>query len=280
MSLLEHKPLDFDNTWAVLESSIEQITTQFSLGISNERWMQLYTYVYKMCASPTKPLHQKMYWALKSFLERHVGRISLALHSAQGEVLSEYWHSWHAYDRGMRYVHEIFQYLNRYWIKRHCEDGDSPVMGVFPVYVLAINVWREHMFTHAEKRVYAAIIEQIKREREGEVIDWSIIQKVLSSLSGLAPKQSNFLIVYKNSFEQRFLAETEEYYARKSDKLMATHSCSEYMRMVEILIQTEIAHSSRYLHHSTIAELSRRCERALIERQKEKLYTEFGIQTE
>ncbi len=65
MTLLTPDPIDFDDTWVLLESSLITILQDLRQGLPNDLWISLFTGVYKLCTKPNDPQHSKLYGRLK-----------------------------------------------------------------------------------------------------------------------------------------------------------------------------------------------------------------------
>lgn len=65
MTLLAPDPIDFDDTWVLLESSLITILQDLGQGFPSDLWISLYTGVYKLCTKPMDPQHSKLYGRLK-----------------------------------------------------------------------------------------------------------------------------------------------------------------------------------------------------------------------
>lgn len=65
MTLLSPKPVDFEDTWVLLESSLITILQDLGNGFPNDLWISLFTGVYKLCTKPMDPQHSKLYSRLK-----------------------------------------------------------------------------------------------------------------------------------------------------------------------------------------------------------------------
>eukprot|EP00286_Rhodomonas_abbreviata_P006078 CAMPEP_0181331430 /NCGR_PEP_ID=MMETSP1101-20121128/24492_1 /TAXON_ID=46948 /ORGANISM="Rhodomonas abbreviata, Strain Caron Lab Isolate" /LENGTH=78 /DNA_ID=CAMNT_0023440879 /DNA_START=216 /DNA_END=448 /DNA_ORIENTATION=+ len=73
MSLLRAQPLDFDTTWASLARQVLRLVTRVSEGISNQEFVRLHTFTYKLATIPQgphrRPLADRLYFRLKALLE-------------------------------------------------------------------------------------------------------------------------------------------------------------------------------------------------------------------
>lgn len=65
MTLLSPQPVDFDDTWVLLESSLVAILQDLGNGFPHDLWISLYTGVYKLCTKPMDPQHSRLYNRLK-----------------------------------------------------------------------------------------------------------------------------------------------------------------------------------------------------------------------
>jgi cullin 1 len=114
------------------------------------------------------------------------------------ELLKYYAKHWDRYTQGALYVHKLFNYLNKHWVKRERDEGRTGIYQVYTVsavlrtrsttdHQLALKVWKEDFFTHIQgattdaSRLTLAVLKQIELQRNGEVIDNSLLKKVIES---------------------------------------------------------------------------------------------------
>uniref|UniRef100_A0AAZ3QAS9 Cullin family profile domain-containing protein n=1 Tax=Oncorhynchus tshawytscha TaxID=74940 RepID=A0AAZ3QAS9_ONCTS len=107
-----------------------------------------------------------------------------------------------------------------------------------------------------QKRTVDGILEQIERERNGETVDRSLLRSLLGMLSDLQ--------VYKESFEERFLMETNRLYAAEGQRLMQERDVPEYLHHVARRLEEENDRVISYLDQSTQKPLISNVEKQLL----------------
>ena len=81
--------------------------------------------------------------------------------------------------------------------------------------------------------------------------------------------------VYKQEFENPFIAATELYFRTESDAFVAANSSTDYMRKAETRLKEEEDRVELYLHPTTRDRLIRKCEAVLIRGHSQLLWDEF-----
>ncbi|PWN50392.1 putative SCF complex member Cullin 1 [Violaceomyces palustris] len=293
---------DLGATWSFLEPGIELMMTRLTEGMTYQRYMELYTVAYNHCtssrmASPASNsdlgglgaggssksganlVGADLYNCLIRYFQTHLAGVRKGADSLTDEPLLKYYASeWDRYTTGANFVHRLFAYLNRHWVKREKDEGRKHV---YTVYTLALVQWKEHMFKHVQTkgRLVNALLKQIEKQRNGEVIETSLVKKVVDSLVSLGLDEVDTnrqnLEVYRSEFEKPFLEATELYYTNESDAFVSQNSATDYMKKAESRLKEEEDRVELYLHASTRTKLIPCCDTVLVRRHASMLWDEF-----
>lgn len=194
-------------------------------------------------------------------------------------VLRYYAAEWDRYTTGANYINRLFTYLNRHWVKRERDEGRK---GVYPVYTLALVQWKNNLFIPVQQKhtkLAGAILRLIETQRNGDTIDQTLVKKVVDSFVSLGLDDSDpnkaCLDVYKEHFENPFIAATEIYYRQESEAFLAANSISDYLKKAEERLKEEEDRVERYLNTQTRKVLISKCEHVLIREHSELMWESF-----
>lgn len=193
-------------------------------------------------------------------------------------MLAFYIREWHRYTNAAKYIHHLFKYLNRHWVKREMDEGKK---NIYDVYTLHLVQWRDVLFQAVVKKVMDAVLKLVERQRLGETIEYTQIKQVVDSFVSLGMDEGDnsktTLEVYRYHFEKPFLEATKVFYQNESKQFVAENSVVEYMKKAETRLAEEEERVRMYLHPDIAIHLKKTCNQALIAEHSTLLRDEFQV---
>ncbi|UMM20481.1 hypothetical protein L5515_015739 [Caenorhabditis briggsae] len=231
-----------------------------------------------------------LYDRVKSYIVRVVCDLLYGCVDLSGEPLLQYYSTkWELFSFAMKVVDGIFAYLNRHWVRREFDEGRE---GSYMVYILGLVAWREALFEKIKDKLRDALLELVRIERTGGMINRNLISTTLRSLEEIghdktepakagsaAPKT---LSVYRSAFETPFLETTRVFYTQEVQDFLQTHTCQlvenckEYMEKFERRLREEELRVELCLNRSTMGPLKDVCEEIIVTKQLGFIQSHFG----
>ncbi|KAL2137251.1 hypothetical protein VTI74DRAFT_6462 [Chaetomium olivicolor] len=287
---------DIDTTWNYLQYGISRIMTNLQDGIDMNTYMGIYTAVHNFCTSqkavgftlvPSVGTNQRgahllgedLYKKLTEYLSIHLKELAAESKAHTDEaLLAFYIREWQRYTDAAKYIHHLFRYLNRHWVKREIDEGKK---GVYDVNTLHLVQWRDVLFDKVHPKVMDAVLKLVEKQRNGETIEHSQIKQVVDSFVSLGlddgDTYKSTLDVYRFNFEKPFLEATKVFYENESKQFVAENSVVEYMKKAEARLLEEEERVKLYLHPDIAIPLKKTCNQALIADHSNILRDEFQV---
>uniref|UniRef100_A0A673G184 Cullin-4A n=1 Tax=Sinocyclocheilus rhinocerous TaxID=307959 RepID=A0A673G184_9TELE len=196
-----------EDTWMKLRDAVSAIQNSTSIKYNLE---ELYQAVENLCSYKVSPV---LYKQLRQVCEDHVQAQIHQFREYPSSVMGHFLlflkrmnRCWQDHCSQTIMIRSIFLFLDRTYILQN---------SLLPsIWDTGLELFRTHIVSDGavQSRTVEGILEQIERERNGETVDRSLLRSLLGMLSDLQ--------VYKDSFEQRFLTETNRLYAAEGQRLM------------------------------------------------------------
>ncbi|KAM3612941.1 uncharacterized protein V6R79_017567 [Siganus canaliculatus] len=222
-------------TWQKLKEAVEAIQNSTSIKYNLE---ELYQAVENLCSHK---ISAKLYKQLRAVCEDHI--------KAQIDQFREY-PSQIIMTFNLIMIRSIFLFLDRTYVLQN---------SMLPsIWDMGLELFRFYIISDlkVQSKTIDGILLLIERERNGEAIDRSLLRSLLSMLSDLQ--------IYQDSFEQRFLEETNRLYAAEGQRLMQEREVPEYLHHVNKRLEEEADRVITYLDQSTQKPLIATVEKQLL----------------
>lgn len=277
-------------TWAFVEPGIELILgNDEGANVTPMMYMSVYTSIYNYCIIKSRsPTHDQnspnvnqaallggaeIYAKLRDYLTNFVSRMQKP---ASETFLQFYVRKWIRYTIGAGYLHNVFDYINRYWVRKERDDGRKDI---FDVSTLCLLTWKDCMFRPNLDALLGEILKQIELQRLNKDSVSSDLSTAIKSFVALGfdtidLKKTN-LSVYISDFEQRFLDETNDFYEKESLAFLESNNLVDYMRKAETRLSEERSRANLYLDDHTRKPLNDTLNKVLIENHAETMVAQF-----
>ncbi|NWR83333.1 CUL4B protein, partial [Furnarius figulus] len=249
-----------DETWQKLKEAVEAIQNSTSIKYNLE---ELYQAVENLCSYK---ISANLYKQLRQICEDHIKaqihqfreypffscqQTKIILPSSICVLfLKKIDKCWQDHCRQMIMIRSIFLFLDRTYVLQN---------SMLPsIWDMGLELFRTHIISDqkVQNKTIDGILLLIERERNGEAIDRSLLRSLLSMLSDLQ--------IYQDSFEHRFLEETNRLYAAEGQRLMQEREVPEYLHHVNKRLEEEADRIITYLDQSTQKPLIATVEKQLL----------------
>ncbi|XP_078415678.1 cullin-4A-like [Cetorhinus maximus] len=222
------------DTWQKLHEAVGAIQNSTSIKYNLE---ELYQAVENLCSYKVSAT---LYKQLRQVCEDHVKAQILQFREDSLDsslFLKKINKCWQDHCRQMIMIRSIFLFLDRTYV---LQSSMLP-----SIWDIGLELFRTHVINDriVQSKTIDGILLFVEKERNGEAVDRSLIRSLLSMLSDLQ--------VYQESFEHRFLEETNCLYAAEGQRLMQEREVSEYLHHVNKRLEEETDRVITYLDQST-----------------------------
>ncbi|CAN6183699.1 unnamed protein product [Urochloa humidicola] len=262
MAQQDRPVITLEEGWALMEAGTATIkrilADEPSVFFGAEQYMSLYTRIYDMCTQ--KPPHnysEQLYAKYKGALDEYITSDVLpSLMEKHGEfLLRELVRRWKNHKVMVRWLSRFFSYLDRYFLPRR---------SLASLELVGSQSFTTLVFEELKATVTTIVIAMIDQDREGQIVDRTLVKNVLNIYTELGTQHKTEL--YKKDFEDAFVQGTIDYYSKKAQTWIVEDTCPEYMLKAEECLQKEKERVTHYLHSSTEPRLMEAAQEELLAR--------------
>jgi len=225
-----------------------------------KEYMKIYRSVYKMCTQKAPHNYpQEVYDKYRELIEEYISWKVLPALEVEVEghddelMLRKVVKIWENYESMLRFLSNMFYYLDRYFVPKHSLPALREV---------GMKCFHELVYHKISVALKNAVIKVMNREREGEQIDRALLK------SGVNIFVMNGMDFYKSDYEVPMLEETCSYYSKKAASWVSEISCPQYMLKAEQCLIHEGDIVKEYLHSGSVESLLEKVRNELISSQK------------
>mmetsp|Transcript_23625 Transcript_23625/g.59511 ORF Transcript_23625/g.59511 Transcript_23625/m.59511 type:complete len:541 (-) Transcript_23625:36-1658(-) len=226
---------------SVIQVAAKFIRDDYQGKFDPQETMKTYTLVYNLVTEKEVQNNQdKLYKvfseSLKNELERHIlPRLS---GKVDQQLLVEYSKAWDSYRVFLRWMKRVFQYLDRFYVRR---------LSLRSLEETGFENFRSEIFDKMSNSIKREVLAMIRRDRDGQVIDASLLQKVITIYLQLSKSKK----VYETEFEEPLRDETTAYYKKEAKEWIGSDTCPEYLQKAEQRIAMEERRAEKYAREET-----------------------------
>uniref|UniRef100_A0A7S1VSX6 Cullin family profile domain-containing protein n=2 Tax=Grammatophora oceanica TaxID=210454 RepID=A0A7S1VSX6_9STRA len=270
-----HRIIPLEEGWGDVKKAIDKLEDMLAGGLqytkfgANE-YIGIYTTCYDMCTqrSPynwSRELYQRHGETIENYLTTKVLPALREKHGQSGPILlAELKTRWGHHQIMNKWLKKFFVYLDRYYVKHHTLPTLSQA---------GLRSFRNNIYDETKSDSTAAILALINSEREGEIIDKSLIKSIVELFESMG---MGSLEAYVADLETPLLESTREFYGQKRQEWIATDSTPDYLIKAEVALNDERTRVGDYLNASSETKLLKVCEEEILEKVERPLLEKEG----
>lgn len=163
-----------------------------------------------------------------------------------------------------KWMTKFFNYLDRFYVKHHSLPTLSQA---------GLRHFKDHIYEEIKMEATNAIIELIDQERDGNMIEKTIIKTNIELYENIGMGN---LDSYTNDFELPLLDQTRTFYAKKREEWIVSDSTPEYLIKAEKVLTEEKNRVHDYLNPASEGKLLKVVEDEILEKVESVLLEKEG----
>ncbi|ORX96529.1 Cullin 1a [Basidiobolus meristosporus CBS 931.73] len=285
---LRPKRINFEKTFTEFEKNLIALYNLF--GFTKVSGMTMIQLVYDLCTARPRPYTERLFNSIANFLVERSKSLKESILEPE-EIILAYAKEWDKYAKASQYTDSVCQYLNKLMTQKEIEadfeedsqNANEPVAGgkylKQSIKALAYFIWKEQVINEIKmlngNRLVYQILDMIKRDRDGEEIEYQPVREAISSFVMLNSLTDAPMSLYEEEFERSHLLHTKQYYEREAASLIASKSISDYMKKAAQRLEQEILRCEKYCDPSSYPKVILECETQFITKYQTQIQSAF-----
>lgn len=179
-------------------------------------------------------------------------------------LLNELKHRWSNHQIMNKWLKKFFTYLDRYYVKHH----SLPTLEQ-----AGLQHFKTEIYQNSKDNTTTAIISLIDEEREGEIIDKTLVKSIVELYESMG---MGSLESYTSDLETPLLEATRSYYGRKREDWIAKDSTPDYLIKAEKALGEEKTRVTEYLNPATEPKIRKVVEDEILQKVQTNLLEKEG----
>jgi hypothetical protein len=164
---------------------------------------------------------------IEQLLNTHI--VSAITKCEDKELLSELRRYWISFNLVLKWVKEFFGYLDRYFIR---------IRGSPSLIEKAMEIFKVTVFDLIKKKVTNEILEEIKKNRKGAVIDKETLKDIISIYTKISEGKDK-VNSYESDLEVFYLNDLKDYFALKAIEYEKIYRIEEFIKEASDCLKAE-----------------------------------------
>ena len=181
-----------------------------------------------------------------------------------------------------RWLSKVFNYIDRYYLMFNQLDSTS---------LVSLKTFRDVVFTDLRKKLLDALMDEIRRFREKEDVNWEVLHKTIETFVNVGYKKEvslkkvgevfqwtgeKNLQEYDEMFEKTFIEKTKEYYTIKWNEWLQSLNCPEYINIALDVLEVEDRIAEQHMDPKTKGKLNSTLNDVVVERDAQLVINKEG----
>lgn len=216
-------------------------------------YVAVYTKCYNMCTRRDYNWSERLYARHGETIHKYLtDKVLPVLKQKHGEsLLKGFVLRWKYHQVMNKWMRKFFMYLDRYYVRHHAAAT---------LHDSSIDKFRNIVFNQVYTQCVKAILAEIDKEREGEVVDRDLLKRCVAVFTDLGDKTS----LYEEKLEKPLLENSREFYKIKSQDWVQVDTLPAYLIKAQIALESERERVDNYLEPSTKSKLQEACDDELL----------------